>query len=73
MAFAPGASEVAARPEELQEEVEAMRAIYGDEEVQSFGQAGEHYELLVKLPGNGSGRWTMAFMPPGHKLWQLIA
>ena len=60
-----GASELPASGEELEEEIEAMRSIYGDEEVQSFGRAGEHFELLVKLPESNGGRWTMAFMPPG--------
>ncbi|CAE7770306.1 unnamed protein product [Symbiodinium sp. CCMP2592] len=58
-----------ASPEELIDEVEAMRSIYGEEDVQTFGQAGyDGFELLVTLPATGvaggGGRWSMAFMIP---------
>ncbi|CAJ1440296.1 unnamed protein product [Effrenium voratum] len=67
-----------ASPEELMEEVEAMQSIYGEENVQTFGQAGlDGFELLVKLPasgiGGGGGRWTMAFMIPGGLLYPHVS
>eukprot|EP00439_Symbiodinium_sp_Y106_P041581 s1651_g5.t1 len=45
-----------------------MRSIYGEEDVQTFGQAGyDGFELLVTLPATGvaggGGRWSVAFMP----------
>lgn len=68
-------SVVPASAEELNDEIEAMRSIYGDDEVQTFGQAGlDGFELLVKLPAvSGGGRWTMAFMIPGGLLYPHVS
>ncbi|CAE8709179.1 unnamed protein product [Polarella glacialis] len=61
---------IPANPQELWDEVEAMQSIYGEEEVQSFGQGVDGMELMAVLPasgiGGGGGRWTLAFLiPPG--------
>lgn len=61
-------SAMPATPEELRDEVEAMRSIYGDDEVQSFGLGGrEGLELLAALPSTENceaDRWTLAVVIP---------
>jgi len=67
-----------ATPAELQEEVEALQSIYGEQAVHNFSHAGTHgLELTVSLPANGQngggGRWMLAALIPSGLLYPHVA